>query len=103
MERYVDGDSTAFDELFRRYEPRAFSYFLRRTGSPDRAQDLYQDLFLRIHRARDTYDSRRSFAPWLQSVGTSWSVFSGWLLGTAVGAYGGVAIGVRMRTRFVSG
>jgi RNA polymerase sigma factor (sigma-70 family) len=68
MERYVGGDPTAFDELFRRYEPRAFSYFLRRTGSPDRAQDLYQDLFLRIHRARDRYDSRRSFSPWFFQI-----------------------------------
>ena len=68
MERYAGGDPTAFEELFRRYEPRAFSYFLRRTGSPDRAQDLYQDLFLRIHRARETYDSRRSFSPWFFQI-----------------------------------
>jgi RNA polymerase sigma-70 factor (ECF subfamily) len=68
MERYVGGDAAAFEELFRRYEPRVFSYFLRRTGSPDRAQDLYQDLFLRIHRARDTYDSRRSFSPWFFQI-----------------------------------
>ena len=68
MERYVGGDPAAFDELFRRYEPRAFSYFLRRTGSPDRAQDLYQDLFLRIHRARDIYDSRRPFSPWFFQI-----------------------------------
>ena len=68
MERYVGGDSDAFEELFRRYEPRAFSYFLGRTRSPDRAQDLYQELFLRIHRARDTYDSRRSFSPWFFQI-----------------------------------
>ena len=68
MERYVGGDSAAFEALFRRYEPKAFSYFLRRTGSPDRAQDLYQELFLRIHRGRDTYDSGRSFSPWFFQI-----------------------------------
>jgi RNA polymerase sigma-70 factor (ECF subfamily) len=68
MERYVDGDSIAFDELFRRYEARAFTYFIRRTGSADRAQDLYQELFLRIHRARDAYDAQRSFAPWFFQI-----------------------------------
>jgi RNA polymerase sigma-70 factor (ECF subfamily) len=36
--------------------------------SPERAQDIYQDLFLRVHRARDRYDPRRSFAPWLFQV-----------------------------------
>lgn len=34
----------------------------------------------------------------LQSVGTSWGVFLGWLLGTAGGAYVGVAGGIRLRT-----
>ena len=68
MERYVDGDSAAFNELFRRYEPRAFSYFLRRTRSADRAQDLYQDLFLRIHRSRGSYDARLAFAPWFFQI-----------------------------------
>lgn len=34
----------------------------------------------------------------LQSFGTSWAVFGGWILGTAAGAYAGVAIGVRLRT-----
>ena len=68
MERYVDGDAAAFDELFRRYEPRAFSYFLQRTRSADRARDLYQDLFLRIHRSRESYDARRPFAPWFFQI-----------------------------------
>lgn len=68
MARYVDGDAAAFDELFRRYEPRAYTFFLRRTASPDRAQDLFQELFLRIHRARASFDAERRFAPWLFQI-----------------------------------
>lgn len=68
MRQYVDGDSDAFDELFKRYEPRAFSFFLKRTHSRDRAQDLYQELFLRVHRARDSFDSGRPFAPWFFQI-----------------------------------
>lgn len=68
MARYADGDGEAFDALFRRYERRAFVFFLRRTGSPDRAEDLYQELFLRIHRARDRYDSSRPFTPWFFQI-----------------------------------
>lgn len=64
MRRYADGDASAFDELFRRYERRAFRYFIRRTGSGDRASDLYQELFLRLHRFRIRYDPNRPFAPW---------------------------------------
>lgn len=68
MERYVEGDATAFDELFRRYERRAFAFFVRRTRSADRAEDLYQELFLRVHRARHAYDPRRPFAPWFFQI-----------------------------------
>lgn len=68
MARYADGDTEAFDELFRRYEPRAYAFFLRRIGSPERARDLYQELFLRIHRARERYDAERPFAPWLFQI-----------------------------------
>ena len=68
MRQYVDGDAGAFDELFRRYEPRAFSFFIKRTRSRERAQDLYQELFLRIHRARDSYDPARAFTPWFFQI-----------------------------------
>lgn len=68
MRRYCDGDSAAFDELFGRYEQRAYGYFLKRTGSGDRASDLYQELFLRIHRCRDYYDPSRAFAPWFYRI-----------------------------------
>ncbi len=68
MARYADGDARAFEELFRRYEPRAYAYFVKRTGSPERAEDLYQVLFLRIHRARDVYDPARPFAPWFFQI-----------------------------------
>ena len=64
MKRYIEGDSAAFDQLFSRYEQRAYAFFLRRTRSEDRAEDLYQELFLRIHRSRSSYDPTRPFAPW---------------------------------------
>ncbi len=38
----------------------------------------------------------------LQSFGTSWAVFGGWLLGTVAGAYAGVTIGMRFRAWFAA-
>ncbi len=64
MALYAGGGRAAFEELFRRYEGRAFHFFRRRIGSDDRARDLYQELFLRLHRFRDRYDSERPFPPW---------------------------------------
>lgn len=68
MEQYAAGDARAFETLFRRYERRAFAYFRGRTHSADRAEDLYQELFLRVHRARSSFDASRPFAPWLFQI-----------------------------------
>lgn len=68
MARYADGDPMAFATLFSRYERRVFVFFRRRTGSSERAQDLYQELFLRIHRAREGFDPNGLFAPWLFQI-----------------------------------
>jgi len=68
MDRYARGDGSAFDALFARYHERIYGYFLRRTGSDDRAADLYQDLFLRLHRARESFDPTREFAPWFFQI-----------------------------------
>ena len=61
-------DFGAFEVLFARYEQRAFGFFMRRTGSTDRSSDLYQELFLRLHRFRDRYDPGRPFAPWFFQI-----------------------------------
>jgi RNA polymerase sigma-70 factor (ECF subfamily) len=68
MARYSAGSAASFAELFRRYEGRAYAYFLRRAGSESLAQDLYQELFLRLHRFRDRFDPGRPFGPWFFQI-----------------------------------
>lgn len=68
MHRYARGDSNAFDALFARYDGAAYAFFLRRSRCPDRAADLHQELFLRIHRFRDRFDSAQRFSPWFFEV-----------------------------------
>jgi RNA polymerase sigma-70 factor (ECF subfamily) len=65
MARYAQGSQEAFEELFRRHERSVYAYFLRRVRTKARARDLYQELFLRLHRFRADYDSARPFEPWL--------------------------------------
>jgi RNA polymerase sigma factor (sigma-70 family) len=64
MERYARGDVAAFRLLFGRYRRPAFEFFRRRTLSSERAADLCQDLFLRLHSARSTFRSGGTFQPW---------------------------------------
>jgi RNA polymerase sigma-70 factor, ECF subfamily len=64
MERYARGDGAAFQVLFQRYRRPVFEFFRRRTRSPERAADLSQELFLRVHSARATFRSDGVFQPW---------------------------------------
>ncbi len=68
MDAYARGDPLAFEELFRRYGPRAHGFFLRRTRCPERADDLLQELFLKLHRARRSFRPERRFAPWFFQI-----------------------------------
>jgi RNA polymerase sigma-70 factor (ECF subfamily) len=68
MAEYAAGKVEAFDELFLRYEHAAYAFFVKRVGSQDRAQDLYQELFLRVHRGRHAYDPCRPFTPWFFQI-----------------------------------
>ncbi len=68
MRMYAAGDPLAFQLLFSRYEKRIYNFLLRRIGDVDRAKDLFQETFLRLHRNRDNFDTRRSFAAWFYTI-----------------------------------
>ncbi len=55
----------AFAELVRRYWTRVFGRFFRQLGDRQEAEDLSQDVFLRMYRARKRYRPAAKFATWL--------------------------------------
>jgi RNA polymerase sigma-70 factor (ECF subfamily) len=68
MLRVRDGDSRAFSELERRYRPRVLGFFCRRVGDRSEAEDLSQEVFLRLYRARAGYEPRARFATWVYHI-----------------------------------
>jgi len=68
FERYTDGDEQGFRELVQRYEPRIQGFLRKRLNDEERVEDLTQDTFLRIHRARDSYDPSRKFSTWIHTI-----------------------------------
>ncbi len=68
MERYVDGAELAFDELYRRTSQKIFGYLLRLTRHRERAEDLLQITFSKIHRARARYLRGAPFLPWALAI-----------------------------------
>lgn len=66
--RHLEGDEEAFAELVARYRAPVFSYLVRCGVAPDDRDDLFQDIFIRVHRAAATYDVGRPLHPWLFTI-----------------------------------
>lgn len=63
-----DDDAGAFEELMRRYQERLVTVLEHLIGSRDQAEDLAQDVFLRIYRSRKTYVPGAKFSTWLFTI-----------------------------------
>jgi len=65
MLRVQAGDAFAFEQLMQRYHGRLVRILRHVGGSDDSAEDLAQDVFLRVFRARATYTATAKFSTWL--------------------------------------
>src|SRR5262245_19829393 len=65
MLRVQADEPGAFAELARRYWSRVFGHFCRQLGDRQEAEDLTQEVFLRVYRHRKRYQPRAKFATWL--------------------------------------
>ena len=68
MLRVRDGDESAFAELEACYRTRVLGWFCRRLGDRAEAEDLTQEVFLRLYRARAGYQPRARFATWVYHI-----------------------------------
>lgn len=68
MQAYQRGDDAAFSALFSRYARRIYGYFAHRSGSRAHAEDMTQQTWLQVHRARASYRGDGRFAPWLFTI-----------------------------------
>jgi RNA polymerase sigma-70 factor, ECF subfamily len=68
MAAYVRGDESAFERLFKRYAPTLLGMIRRRVKSDEEAQDLLQQTFLHLHRARNDFRAGAVLKPWLFTI-----------------------------------
>jgi len=68
MEAYVGGSQAAFDLLYQRIGTRLFGYLIRLTHDRERAEDLLQVTFTKLHRARDSYLRGAPVLPWVFAI-----------------------------------
>ena len=62
------GDAAAFERLYGRHRGATFRYFLRHTSNRAVADELHQDLWLRVVRARERYAADARFGTWLYTL-----------------------------------
>ena len=68
MQRYAEGDDSAFAEVFTALSPRLRKFLWRLSGSPELADDLTQETLLRMHHARGSFAEGRRVAPWAYAI-----------------------------------
>jgi len=68
MLRVRDDDQTAFQQLVEQYQHRLVAVMRHLVGSNDEAEDLAQEVFLRVYRARKKYHPQAKFSTWLFTI-----------------------------------
>jgi RNA polymerase sigma-70 factor (ECF subfamily) len=68
MLRYRDGDVAAFEVLYRRHNDSLYRYLLRLSRHPDTADDVFQDVWGKIIKARSSYRPTAKFTTFLYRV-----------------------------------
>ena len=69
IRRCIAGDAAAWEEIVQRYHRRIYNICYRFAGSSDDAQDLTQEVFIKMYRTLNTYDvERAAFMTWVTTV-----------------------------------
>ena len=69
VRRGVAGDAAAWEEIVRQYNRRIYNICYRFTGSGDQAEDLTQEVFIRVYRTLSSFDpAKAAFATWLTTL-----------------------------------
>ncbi len=68
MIRVRKGDNAAFQELVEKYQARLVGILTHMVSNRDLAEDLAQDVFLRVYRARERYVPTAKFSTWLFTI-----------------------------------
>jgi RNA polymerase sigma-70 factor (ECF subfamily) len=74
MLRVKAGDDAAFDYLLQKYRRPMLNFMYRMARNPAVAEELAQEVFLRIYRSRESYEASAKFTTWLYRIATNLAV-----------------------------
>ncbi len=74
MLRVAQGDDAAFDYLVEKFRRPIVSFMYRTTHNQAVAEELAQEVFLRVYRSRQSYEASAKFTTWLYRIATNLAV-----------------------------
>lgn len=68
MLAYARGDADAFTALYMHYKDQLFRFFLRQCGNSAIAEELFQDVWMKVINSRENYQHTAKFSTWLYRI-----------------------------------
>lgn len=68
---FLGGEERAFQELVERYQGRLLNFIYRTIGDRDRAEDLVQEVFIRVYRHIGRFDRSKKFSTWIYTIASN--------------------------------
>lgn len=68
MLAYRDGDAAAFEVLYARHRGRLFRYLLHQSSRREQAEEMFQEIWMSVIRARSGYEVSAKFTTWLYRI-----------------------------------
>ena len=68
---FLKGEERAFEELVDRYQSRLIGFVYRTVGDRERAEDLVQEVFIRVYRHLHRFDTTKKFSTWVYTIASN--------------------------------
>ncbi len=68
---FLAGEERAFQELVERYQVRLLNFIYRTIGDRERAEDLVQEVFIRVYRHLHRFDRAKKFSTWIYTIASN--------------------------------
>ena len=68
---YLAGETRTFDVLVERYQTRLLNFVYRIVGDRERAEDLVQEVFVRVYRHLGRFDRSKKFSTWIYTIASN--------------------------------
>src|SRR4030081_303050 len=68
---FLEGEERAFQEIVERYQTRLLNFIYRTIGDREKAEDLVQEVFIRVYRHLHRFDRSKKFSTWAYTIASN--------------------------------